>query len=242
MDMIGNGSLTVKQKDNMEAQNILVIAPHPDDEVLGCGGTIRKYASKGHHVYVLVVTRGNQALYSEEQILNIRKEASSAHAILGVEETHYLDFSAPDLDITSGAKIARSLASYIYEKAIHILFLPHHGDIHHDHRAVFNAGLVAARPLVSCPVRSIYSYETLSETEWSPPEPSLAFVPTMFVDISEQMKDKLAAMSAYNSQIQKFPSTRSLETIEALATFRGSTAGYARAEAFKVVRQRMNEV
>jgi LmbE family N-acetylglucosaminyl deacetylase len=217
-------------------KNILVVAPHPDDEVLGCGGIIKKYSKKNNGVYVLVVTRGAPAMYSYDKIKNVRNEALSAHQILGVKETRFFDFYAPELDITSNSAIAIAIAGLIKEWEITDLFLPHRGDIHHDHGAVFKAGLVAARPIANCTVRNIYCYETLSETEWAPPFGDDAFIPNHFINITNEMEAKLDSMQCFKSQIKPFPSTRSLETIESLAKFRGATVGFERAEAFMTIR------
>jgi LmbE family N-acetylglucosaminyl deacetylase len=215
---------------------ILVIAPHPDDEVLGCGGIMKKYADLGHSVYVLVVTRGTPRLYSDDKIENVRKEALTAHRILGVTETRFLDFHAPELDVTAVADVARAVAEVIRDWGIEELYLPHRGDIHKDHAAVFQAGLVAARPVGNYTVKRIYCYETLSETEWAPPFGDDAFIPTHFVDIAGSMEAKKEAMACFHSQVRPFPSTRSLETIETLAMFRGATVGFFRAEAFMTIR------
>jgi len=216
-------------------KKILVIAPHPDDEVLGCGGIIKKY-SKKNLVYVLVVTKGTPKLYSEEKIVNVRNEAKESHKILGVKETFFFDFHAPDLDITSRAEISRSISKLFIDLQIDDVYLPHRGDIHHDHGIVFHAGLVAARPVGKHIVKRIFTYETLSETEWAAPFSDDAFIPNHFVDITEQMQTKLIAMQCFKSQVRPFPSTRSLETIEALAKFRGATVGFNRAEAFMMIR------
>lgn len=219
------------------AENVLVIAPHPDDEVLGCGGTIRRLSSNGRDVYVLVVTRGTPKMYSEERIINVRKEAMKAHAILGVRETLFLDYHAPELDMTSQADIAKSIYEVIVRFGIEELYIPHRGDIHSDHRQVFYAALVASRPVGNNSVKSIYAYETLSETEWAPPFGDDAFIPTHFVNITSYFESKLQAMGCFKSQLRSFPNPRSLETIEALAKFRGATVGFERAEAFMVVRE-----
>jgi len=215
---------------------IMVIAPHPDDEILGCGGIMKKYADAGHEVYVLVATRGKPGLYSEDRIINVRNEARAAHVLLGVKETRFLDFHAPDLDITSRAELSRAIAPLIREFGIEELYLPHKGDIHHDHTAIFMAGLVAARPVGDHIVKRIFCYETLSETEWAPPFGDEVFIPTHFVDISQTIDAKCEAMRCFRSQVRPFPSTRSLETIEALAKFRGATVGFHRAEAFMTIR------
>ena len=217
-------------------KNILVIAPHPDDEVLGCGGIMKRYADEGHHIFSLIVSRGTPKLYSDERIKNVREEARNAHQVLGVKETVFFDFPAPELDTISSSEISRAIADVIKKLDIQTVFLPHRGDIHHDHRVVFNAGLVACRPVGQYSVNEIYAYETLSETEWAAPFADDAFIPTKFVNITEQMNFKLEAMKCFRSQLKPFPNARSLETIEALAKFRGATVGFERAEGFMLIR------
>lgn len=217
-------------------KNILIIAPHPDDEILGCGGVIAKYSSAGSRVYVLVVTRGTHKLYSAERIENVRQEALRAHALLGVKETVFLNFPAPELDIISLAEISREIADVIKRFSISDLYVPHRGDIHGDHRVVYNACLVAARPVGIYTVKSIYAYETVSETEWAPPFGDDAFIPAKFVDVSAFFDKKLEAMRCFISQLKPFPNPRSLETLTALSKFRGSTVGFSHAEAFMIIR------
>jgi len=217
-------------------KKILIIAPHPDDEILGCGGIMKKFACVGDEVYVLVVTRGTPKMYSDDRIDNVRREAIKAHQILGVSETRFFDFHAPELDITSNAAISIKISALLAEWQISDLYLPHRGDIHHDHGVVFNASLVAARPVGNYTVKNIYCYETLSETEWAPPFGNDAFIPNHFINIEMEMESKLEAMQCFKSQVRPFPSTRSLETIEALAKFRGATVGFKRAEAFMTIR------
>ena len=216
--------------------NTLIIAPHPDDEILGCGGTIKKLSASGTMVVVLVATRGKKEMYSEERILNVRNEARNAHKILGVAETRFLDFPAPDLDRVSLAEISGAIYEVIREYDIATVYLPHYGDIHHDHRVIFQAGLVAARPVNGIPVKSIFSYETLSETEWAAPLGDMTFIPTRFVNISDFFNLKLEAMKCFKSQLRDFPNPRSLKAIEALANLRGSTVGFNYAEAFMTIR------
>lgn len=216
--------------------NILVVAPHPDDEVLGCGGIIKKYSLAGDSVFVLIMTRGKKELYSEEKIRNVRNEALIAHKLLGISDTIFLDFPAPDLDLVSIAELSTKVFKVIKEFDIVTLFLPHHGDIHNDHKVVFNAGLVAARPVKENPVKRIYSYETLSETEWAAPFGDDAFIPTRFVNISDVFTAKLEAMKCFKSQLREFPNPRSLKSIEALAIMRGCTVGFTHAEAFMTIR------
>jgi len=217
--------------------NVLVLAPHPDDEVLGCGGTICRHVARGHTVHVLVATRGAPELYTDEAIARTRTEAQKAHALLGAAETRFLEFPAPALDTVPRYQIASAIADVICELNVQVLYLPHHGDIHSDHGHLHHATLVAARPLADCPVKRILAYETISETEWAPPRADTAFIPTVFIDISEHLDTKLQAMSCFESQVHAPPSARSLRTIEALARFRGATIARDAAESFMLVRE-----
>jgi LmbE family N-acetylglucosaminyl deacetylase len=217
--------------------NILVVATHPDDEVLGCGGAIARHASHGERVEVLVVTRGAPDLYAEEQVKGLRKELDAAHAVLGVAAVHFLDFPAPKLDLVAAHELADAVAGKFASLRPETVFIPHRGDLHSDHRAVFAAALVASRPVGDCPVRTVLSYETLSETEWAAPVAEDAFLPSVFVDITEFLEKKKQAMTAYRSQLKEFPHPRSLQSMEALARLRGSTIGVPAAEAFQLIRE-----
>ena len=217
--------------------NILVIATHPDDEVLGCGGAILRHASRGDRVDVVVVTRGAPDLYAEDQVKALRKELDSAHAILGVSAVHFLDFPAPKLDLVPAHELADALGAQILSIRPSVVYIPHRGDLHSDHRSVFGAALVAARPVGNPVVRRVLSYETLSETEWAAPVAEDAFLPSVFIDITGFLEKKQQALAAYRSQLKDFPHPRSLQAVEALARLRGSTAGVGAAEAFQLIRE-----
>lgn len=222
--------------DSEKTKKILIIAPHPDDEVLGCGGIIKRYVTEGHDVYVSIVTRGSPKRYSDKRITMGREQALKAHSLLGVKETFFYDFPASELDLTSRADIADALCALITKLRIEIIYIPHRGDINNDHAVVFNAAMVAARPIKDCPVKSIYVYETLSSTEWASTYVNDAFIPDRFIDIEQYFQFKLEAMSCYSGQLKLYPNPRSLESIEALAKYRGSAIGLKRAEAFMTVR------
>lgn len=220
--------------------NILVVAPHPDDEVLGCGGILAKYARQGHKTFVAVMTNGHVGaphLYSMEGVEQVRAEALKAHSKLGVNRTIFFDFPAPRLETAPGYEIATALNKLIYEIAADVLYLPHRGDMHKDHAIIFYAALVAARPINNCPVKEIYTYETLSETEWAPPFGSDVFIPTVFEDITETFAQKIEAMKCFPSQLKEFPHPRSAGGLESLAKLRGSTVGFHLAEAFALIRK-----
>jgi N-acetylglucosamine malate deacetylase 1 len=215
---------------------VLVIAPHLDDEVLGCGGTIARYVAHGDEVHILVITYGDPEIYPPEEELQTRQELKAAHEILGTSSVQFLDFPAPKLDTFPGYKLADAVSGIIRSLQPDILYLPHRGDIHADHRVVYQAGMVAARPINACSVRQIFCYETLSETEWASPFGDEAFIPTVFVDITNYLEQKLKAMACYHSQIKESPHPRSLQAIAALAQLRGSTVSLPAAEAFVLVR------
>lgn len=217
-------------------KKILVVAPHPDDEALGCGAYIKKCANNGNEVFVLIATRGTPKYYSDTQIENVRKEALSAHKILAISETRFLEYHAPELDQTNLASIANDISQICKELKIDTLLLPHRGDIHNDHSIIFKAGLVAARPVGNYSIKRVYCYETLSETEWAPPFGDDTFIPTFFANVEATFEAKLEAMKCFKSQLREFPNPRSLENLTALAKFRGATVGFKFAEAFMHIR------
>ena len=207
--------------------NILVIAPHADDELLGCGATIVKKIANGDNVYVLVMTNahiGAPELFSEDNINTVRTEAQKAHAFLGIKETVFLDFPAPKLDQQPSYLMSIEISKVIQKFQI-------------DHKMVFDAVLVAVRPRNNYTVKKVLAYETLSETEWGNPVASDMFIPTYFEEVNElYFEKKLKALSFFHSQMALFPASRSLEAVDALSKYRGATISKMRAEAFMVVR------
>ena len=219
--------------------NILVLAPHADDEVLGCGGVMAKHQADGDSVYVAIMTDasvGAPEMYTSQQIDIVREEALKAHTVLGVKETVFFDFPAPRLETFPQYKIASQLAELIERIKPQVVYVPHRDDLHLDHGAIYNAALVACRPAAAQSVRDIYAYETLSETELGHPRADSMFIPTHFVDVSEYIDKKYAGLNSFASQMRPFPSSRSIEAVEALAKLRGATVFVNRAEAFMTVR------
>lgn len=217
----------------MCGMNILVIAPHPDDEVLGCGGTIKKYSKRGNNVYLCVVTKAYTPEWPAEFIANRPKEVKKVNKILGIKKTFFLDFPTVKLDSVLQKDLNSSIAGVIKKVQPEIVFIPHFGDLNKDHRLVHDAALVAARPLVGSSVKKIFAYETLSETEWGP-QP-FVFVPTVYQNIEATLKYKIEAMSVYASESKS--RQRQPEIIEALAKIRGSESGLPLAEAFMLIRE-----
>jgi N-acetylglucosamine malate deacetylase 1 len=216
---------------------VLVVAPHPDDEVLGCGGVMARHAAAGDEVRVLVMTRGVADLYSAELIDSVREEMRQAHSILGVKGAQFLDFPAPRMDTVPQHTISDAIGRVLREFQPQTIYIPHHGDMHFEHGLTYQCCLVAARPLDRNAPRRVLAYETLSETEWGPPQPAAVFQPTVYVDIEKHLEQKLAAAACFRSQLKPMPHPRSLEAIQSLARFRGATAHLQAAEAFVLVRE-----
>ena len=214
----------------------LVVAPHPDDETLGAGGTIARLAKAGHQVTVAVVTTGQPPDYSASDVAKVRHEAEQAHAILGVRQTLWLDLPAARLVETPRRALNAALQSAIAQTEPTTMLLPFVGDVHIDHQLTFEAGMVAARPHQAAYPATILAYETLSETNWNAPYLTPGFIPNVFIDITDTLDLKLAAMRTYGSQLRASPHERSIEALKALATLRGATVHRPAAEAFVLVR------
>lgn len=217
----------------------LVIAPHPDDEVLGCGGTMARVADGGGEVHVAVVTRGQPPDFGEDMIATARAEAREAHRHLGIRQTHWLDLPAAQLFETPHSKLNGALTRLVREIRPDTLLIPFVGDVHMDHKLIFMSSLVAARPHQAAYPRKILAYETVSETNWNAPHVTASFVPNVFIDIEESLERKLEAANMFRSQMRQFPHERSLKTLRALAIVRGTAVHRAAAEAFVLVRDVM---
>lgn len=217
--------------------NILVVAPHPDDEVLGCGGTIAKYADNGDDVYVAIVTKGGKPLFKDEQVETVRNECLKADRFLGVKETIFMDFPASMVENVQRYKFNEAFIQLIQRIRPDIVYIPHRGDMQLDHKMVVDAAMVALRPKYKHVVKRIYAYETLSETGWDIPNVMNEFIPNVYNNISKFMDKKIEAMQMFKTQMSAYPAARSLRAVEALAMYRGATVNMNAAEAFYIVRE-----
>ncbi|MBD9272885.1 MAG: PIG-L family deacetylase [Prevotella sp.] len=216
---------------------VLVIAPHPDDEIIGVGGTIAKRAKDGDEVYVCVVTKGKSPLFNDEFIEQGRKECRKADKKLGVKETIFLDFPAVMLETVPRYEFNGKISEVVNSIKPDEVYIPHRGDMQIDHQMVVDAAMVAARPRgINYPKR-VYAYETLSETGWNIPNVVNEFIPTVYEDITDTYEVKLEAMAIFESQLSVFPEARSIGAIEALAKYRGATVSVKAAEAFSLIRE-----
>lgn len=219
-------------------KRILIIAPHPDDETLGAGGTAAKFVSEGHEVAVLIVSGHLPPLYKIEDYKETVSEALKAFNILGISDNRFLEIPATFVGNEPVHILNGRISAVVREVAPQIV-LTAYPDRHIDHRVVFDSVMVATRPVgVGREIEILAAYETLSETHWNAAHIEPNFVPNWIVDISDFMDQKLRALACYRSQVQDFPGSRSIEAIEALAKFRGTQSGFAFGEAFHIIRMK----
>lgn len=221
-----------------KTKKILIVAPHMDDEVLGCGGIIAKHHNLGEHVTVIFVAhRKYNHIYDAAVNEREMKHAERARAVLGYDSSIYLNLSDERLD-SCIQEIIIPLEEIVSSLQPSVVYIPFYGDNNQDHRAVFEACRVVFRPAVSGYLDSLFMYEVLSSTEQSPPVKDCIFYPNYYVNIVETIDLKNKAFSEYESEKRVFPHPRSLEAIRILAQKRGMEAGCFFAEAFMLIRGR----
>jgi len=222
--------------------NVLVVSAHPDDETLGCGGTIARLTAQGAAVYVLILGEGVTSRHDERsdadasEVAELQAQSQAALEVLGVRDVFYAGLPDQRLDTIPLLDIVKIMEHHVKKLEPEVVYTQHGGDLNLDHSMVFRATLTAARPLPGSCVKRIYTYEVPSSTELSPHSGSEGFHPNVFVDISATLDAKLEAMLLYESESREFPHPRSTEGIRALATWRGVTVGLEAAEAFELVR------
>ncbi len=220
------------------AKTVLVVAAHPDDEVLGCGGTIARHVAEGDVVHLIFMADGVGSRNGElEQELDERQVAQErAMKILGVVSSRALGFPDNRMDSLSMLDIVQPLEKLIREIQPSTIYTHHHGDLNVDHRLTHQAVLTACRPLPGSTIREILAFEVMSSTEWAGPGQQ-AFAPNVFVDVSEHWSKKLKALQAYDLEMRPTPHSRSIEHMDVLARHRGACVGMDRAEGFVLIRQ-----
>ena len=217
-------------------KRVLVVAPHPDDETLGVGGTIAKYSAQGDEVFVLMVSGHLPPIYSRKGYEETVSEAYSAFSVLGVKKSEFLEIPATMIGDQPLHEVNGRISKVVNDFNPHIVLCPY-PDRHIDHRLVFDSVMVATRPVgVGKDIKIVAAYETLSETHWNAPHIEPNFTPNWVVDISDHISEKLNALECYKSQISEFPGPRSIEAVEALAKFRGTQAGFGYGEGLHIVR------
>jgi len=223
---------------------VLVVAAHPDDEVLGCGGTIARHADAGDQVQVLIVAEGatsrqqhRDRSQATDELSALAQAAQQAGAILGAQGVELLGLPDNRLDSLDRLDLIKQIEERIARHQPQVVYVHHSGDVNIDHRRLHEAVVTACRPIPGQPVRRLLSFEVASSTEWQPPGSAPAFQPNWFVDISAQWLRKREALEAYASEMRPWPHARSLEALEHLASWRGAQVGVEAAEAFCLLRQ-----
>jgi LmbE family N-acetylglucosaminyl deacetylase len=222
------------------SKKILIIAAHPDDEVLGCFGTVAKMVKEGDEAYTLILGEGKTSRDEQRSIENkkaelniLNQEIEKANSVINIKKTFIENFPDNRFDSVDLLDIVKAILKVKKEIKPDIIFTHYENDLNIDHQITYQAVVTATRPMEDESVKEIYSFEVLSSTEWNYP---LSFSPDLFFDISETIKLKKEAMKQYNSELCQFPHPRSIEGIELNAKYHGMRVGKAYVEAFKTVR------
>jgi LmbE family N-acetylglucosaminyl deacetylase len=216
----------------------LVIAPHPDDEVLGLGGTLLRRKAEDSELAWLIVTGISTANgWKQEQVDLRAEEIARVEKYFRFDHVFRLDFPTTQLDRIPVSDLVDGLAGAFKSFQPEEVFLPHPSDVHTDHRAVFDAAAACTKWFRYPSVKRVLTYESLSETDFGLGT-ELGFRPNVFVDIAPYLEGKLEAMNIYASEMAPFPFPRSHEALRALAKLRGAASGYQAAEAFQLLRER----
>ncbi len=215
---------------------VLNIAAHPDDELLGQGGTVARHARSGDHVTSVIVCDGSAVRYGKEAADGIEAASREANKILGVTDLRLLGLPEQRLDTLSLIEINQKIEALVDELKPDVVYTHGPADINRDHRAILESVLVATRPFSAPSLREVWLYETASSTEWGGPPLLPPFEPQMFVDISETLELKVRALECYEREVRPWPHPRSAEGIRARARYFGSLVGYTAAEPFHLAR------
>jgi LmbE family N-acetylglucosaminyl deacetylase len=217
---------------------ILIVAAHPDDEILGCGGTVARMVKEGCKAYTLILGGGVASREGVKdkaaQIARLKKQAMAANKIIGVSESYFFDFPDNKFDTAPLLDIVKAVEKIKNRVQPDIVFTHYMRDLNIDHRVAFQAAITATRPCPGEKVREIYSFAVPSSTEWNYP---MSFFPEAFFDVGDTMNLKLKAMAEYKGELEDFPHPRSLEGVRLNAQYWGSQVGLSHAEVFKVIRQ-----
>lgn len=220
---------------------ILVVAAHPDDEILGCGGTIARL-STDYAVYITILAEGVSSRYERreltkpEELAKLHETTRRVAAQLGARELFLLGLPDNRFDELALLDVTKKVENLIAQLQPNVILTHHPGDLNIDHAITFRAVLTATRPLPRCPVREVYAFEVPSSTEWAFQRFEPAFRPNVFMDITSTIEVKIKSMQEYESEIRPFPHPRSAEAIRSIAQRWGSVVGLEYAEAFELIR------
>jgi LmbE family N-acetylglucosaminyl deacetylase len=216
---------------------VLVVAVHPDDETLGCGGTLLKHISDGDEINWLICTRMDKNQYQDEEIKIRNMQINSVSNKYCFNSVESLGLYATQVDKYDQNYIIKLVNKVINKIKPNIIYLPFYNDVHSDHRIIFDVFYSCTKSFRNKFLKKLYMMETLSETEFSFPVQSHFFVPNVYVDIGDYFQKKLEIFKIYESEVQSIPGPRSLKNIESLARYRGSVAGCEYAESFMLLKE-----
>ena len=224
------------------SQSILILAAHPDDEVLGCGGTIAKLADEGATIHIAfladgVFSRGGDQKQQQDDLYARRGAAQKACDILGANSVSFGEFPDNRMDTIAQLDITRAVEALIAKHRPETVFTHLSGDVNIDHRRTHESVVIACRPQFGHSVKTLLCFEVPSSTEWQLPGSAPVFAPNWFVDISRTLDRKLSALGVYATELRSWPHPRSRRGVEHLAHWRGATVGVDAAEAFMLGRQ-----
>jgi len=219
-------------------KKVLAVAVHPDDETLGCGGALLKHKNNGDDIYWLIITSIDvENGWEKDKVESRREEIDKVSEMYGFSATHNLDFPTTRLDTIPMKDLIFEISKIIQKVEPDIIYIPNRSDIHTEHQVAFKAIMSCTKVFRNSFIRKILMYECLSETEFSPALQNDAFIPNVFVDITDLLEEKIKIMKMYRGEMGTFPFPRSEENIRALATYRGATAGVEAAEAFVLLKE-----
>ena len=219
-------------------KSVVVFAPHPDDETLGCGGALLKHIAAGDSVHwVIATSTGPVEGFSKDQVNLRNQEIEQVASTYGFAGVHPLGFQTMSLDMVPKRDLIRSMSTVVQSVGAQVLYLPYRNDAHSDHAAVFDAAVACAKTFRYPSVRSVRVYETLSETEFGIRPEDPGFRPNLFIDISPFLEHKIKIMNIYASEMAEFPFPRSEIALRAQAALRGSQSGVLAAEAFMLLKE-----
>lgn len=218
-------------------RSILVVAPHPDDETLGCGGALLRHKAEGDALHWVIVTSMPPDAYSAVLRKRRAAELREVARLYGFASTRELGFPAAGLDVVPRAELVDKMRAAFTAARPDVAYLPHPGDVHTDHRVAFEAAAACAKSFRTPSPSRVLAYETLSETDAALDTTAQPFRPSVFVDITPYLERKLDILQRYAGEIGEFPFPRSLEAVRSLARVRGAAAGCAAAEAFQLLRE-----
>jgi len=217
---------------------VLVIVAHPDDEILGCGGTIARHVRERDSVHVVFLADGVTSRPNTDVngTVDRHRYCLQALEVIGVEEAVFLEMPDNKMDQLPMLDVVQKLEQQVRKFQPEIVYTHHAGDLNIDHQIAHTAVLTACRPQPACRVKEIYSFEVPSSTGWSSPTVANAFIPNKYVDITDTLDIKMEALDVYEDEMRTFPHARSIESVAALCRMRGATVGVEAAEAFLVER------